>query len=267
MADAVSDKAVAPASTTEEAPFFRPARGDQLAHQRRFGLAYIVLAIGVGVAVGLGIVLVGRGSGHTASTGAKSFSPSQTGELGAKEIARYVGHKYRLATGGELVAVIGERPNFQNLQLFNYLIRPHDAQYPNDFKLFPVDNGIMYSMCGLGSTCAVSTADPTMRLLKREALELAYYTFKSDPAVDTVTTLLPPAQQTGLAVIFRRGQLAGLIQRPLSSYLPEHSTLKPGSVSDAELERIDLVEDQALFGYDTQLGPDGNPLLRLDPLR
>jgi hypothetical protein len=266
MADVVSDKAGTTSSPGEETSFFRPAQRDILVNQRRFGLAYVVLAIGVGVAVGLGIVLVGRGSHHAAATTAKTFTPTRSGELGAKEIARHVGHKYRLANGRELVAVVGERPNIQNAPLFNYLIRPHDARLQSDIDVLPVGNGIMYAMCGFGKNCGVSETGPTALLLKREALELAFVTFRSDAAVDTVTTLLPPSQQGSLAVVFQRSQLAQWIQQPLSNVLPERGPLKPGSVSDAEAQRIGLIEDAALYLYDAAQGGDGNAILRLDPL-
>lgn len=268
MAEVVSDETGrSPSAPAEPAPFIRPAQRDIVVNPRRFGVAYLVLAVGVGIAVGLGIVLLGRGGHHAAATTATTFKPTKSGELGAKEIARHVAHKYRLANGQELVGVIGERPNYQSLQLFNYLIRPHDAQYPNDVEPFPVNRGIMYSMCGFsGTTCGVAQTNATSELLKREALELAYETFKTDSTVDTVTTLFPPAAQTGVAVIFRRRQLAPLISQPLSKLLPEPGPFKPGSIGASELQRVDLIVAPSLYAYDTQLGPDGNPLLRLDPL-
>lgn len=269
MAEAVTrqTEAKAAAPVAEQAPFFRPARGEVLVNQRRFGVAYLLLAIGVGVAVGLAIVLAGRGSSHHAAAPAQAFRPSASGELGAKQIALHVGDEYRLANGDQIAGIIGERPNYQNLPLFNYLIRPHDAQYPNDVEAFSVGNGIMYSMCGFAtSSCGVRQTSSTTELLKREALELTLLTFKSDSSVSTVTTLMPPAQQTGVAVIFQRQQLASVLARPLQSVLPGHGPFKPGSTSATEQKRIDQLVGPALYTYDTQLGPDGNPILRLDPL-
>ena len=273
MADVVSEESAAPSPAQPEgSPFFRQKpTSDVVVNPRRFGLAYLVLAIGVGAAVGLAIVLIGRGSSHHAATPSQAFKPSKAGELGAKQIAHHVAHKYRLANGQELVPVIGERPNYQNLQLFNYEIRPHDAQYPNDFAIFPVDNGIMYSMCGFGQACsptATSTATgPTIALLKREALELAFDTFKTDSAVDTVTTLLPPANQTGLAIILRRSDLSSVLHKSLGAVLPGAGPFKPGSMSSDEISRVDFLVSPGIYTYDAQIGPDGNPVLRLDPLR
>jgi hypothetical protein len=263
VAEVVSEETRAPA----EEPAFRPPKRDIVVQQKRFGFAYFVLAVAVGIAVGLAIVLIGRGSSHHAST-AQGFKPAQSGELGAKEIARHVGVKYRAANGQPLVGVIGERPNIQNVPLFNYLIRPHDAQDPKkDIAVFPVDNGMMYTMCGFAtSSCSVAQNHATEELLKREALELAFVTFKDESDVDTVTTLLPPAQQTGIAVIFRRDQLSSVLGDPLSRLLPEAGPIKPGGMGSVEQDKIDLLVAPASYAYDTQVGPDGNPLLRLDPL-
>jgi hypothetical protein len=267
VADVVSEETGAPRPATPEEPLGR-SPGDIVVNQRRFGLAYFVLAIGVGVAVGLAIVLVGRSGSHHATPSAQGFKPTQSGELGAKEIARHVGVKYRRDNGDPLVGIIGERPNYQDAQLFNYLIRPHDAQNPSkDIVVFPVNDGIMYTMCAFATTsCAVAQNRPTSELLKREALELAFDTFKTDSSVDTVTTLLPPAHQTGVAVVFRRDMLSSVLGHPLSKLLPESGLVKPGGIGDTEQQQIDLLVAPALFAYDAQFGPDGNPLLRLDPL-
>jgi hypothetical protein len=267
MADVVSDKTgTTPSTSVEPAPLFRPTQHETLAHQRRFGLAYLVLAIGIGVAVGLAIVLIGRGS-HHATTKAATFTPGSSGELGAKQIALHIGQKYRLANGRQIVGVVGERPNIENAPLSNYLIQPRDAKYPNDIAVFAVGNGIMYSMCGFGKNCALGTDTAASELLlQREALELALNTFKTDSSVDTVTTLLPPIQQGTVAVIFRRSELARWIQQPLSRLLPGTGPLQPGSVSPAEAQRIGLIENSALYLYDAVRGPDGNAILRLDPL-
>jgi len=265
VAEIVSEEQRTPVE--EPGSLGRP-KSDVIVQQRRFGVAYFLLAIGVGVAVGLAIVLIGRDNGHHATTTTQAFKPTAGGELGAKEIARHVAHKYRLANGQQLVGVIGERPNYQNLSMFFYLIRPHDAQYPNDIKSFEVKNGIMYSMCAFATTsCSVAQDSATTQLLKRESLELAFTTFKTDSSVDTVTTLLPPASQTGIAIILSRNQLSSVLGQPMSKLLPGSGPIKAGSIKSAESEQIDLLVDQGLYSYDAQQGPDGNPILRLDPLR
>ncbi len=271
MAEVVSEETQHPAAAAPGAdkPFFRQTQREIIAHQRRFGLAYFLLAVGVGVAVGLGIVLVGRGSSHQRAAGASVFRATHTGELGAKEIARHVGQEYRESNGSQLVAVIGERPNYQDQPLQYYLIRPHDAQYPNDVGVFTVGNGIMYSMCGPGKDCAASATTATRAgatMLKREALELSFDTFKSDSSVQTVTTLLPPLSQSTLAIIFKRSDLGRWLSKPLSSILPRSAPIGPGKIPTDEAQRIDTIEAGAIYQYEAAQGPDGNPILRLDPI-
>jgi hypothetical protein len=270
VADVVSEGPGEQLSPKPEESFFRPkpAAKEIVVNPRRFGLAYFVLAVGVGVAVGLAIVLIGRGSSHHAAT-SEGFKPAQSGELGAKAIARHVDIKYRQADGSPIAAVIGQRPNYQGQPLSYYLIRPHDAQDPNhDIAIFTVGNGIMYTMCGFGKNCATSSAETPeeAQLLKREALELTMTTFKSDSSVQTVTTLLPPLPQGALAIIFKRSDLGGWIHKPLSALLPGSGTLKPGQIGNEEAQRIDTIEAGALYTYDAAQGPDGNPYLRLDPI-
>jgi hypothetical protein len=272
VADVVSDEGAAQVPAQPEgAPFFRPKpSSDVVVNPRRFGLAYLVLAVGVGAAVGLAIVLIGRGSSHHATTGLRAFRPTASGELGAKEIARHVAVKYRQSDGAQLAAVVGQRPNFQGQPLSYYLIRPHDAQNPNkDIALFTVGDGIMYAMCGFGKNCQTTTTESNSeaQLLKREALELTMTTFKSDSSVQTVTTLLPPIPQGSLAIVFKRSDLEGWLHKPMSDLLSNASTkLKPGQLGKSEVERVDLVEAGALYLYDAAQGPDGNAYLRLDPL-
>ena len=105
-------------------PFFRTSARDAAINQRRFGIAYLVLAIAVGVAVGLGIVLVGRGGSTSSARGPGGFAPRQQGELGAREIANQVMHEYKGEAGDDFVAVVGQRPSIQNVAIHDDLIRP-----------------------------------------------------------------------------------------------------------------------------------------------
>ena len=270
MAEVVSEERVpqTPVPTAEET-FFRRRQREMVVNQRRFGLAYLVLAIGVGVAVGLAIVLIGRGTSHPRASNATVFHPTQSGELGAKQIARHVGYEYRQANGDPIATVIGERPNYGYNPLLYYLIRPADAQYPSDIDVFTVGNGIMYSMCGTAANCAAETALASpdgATMFKREAFELSFDTFKTDSAVQTVTTLFPTLSQTHLAIVFKRSDLSRWLGSPLSHVLKASSPLKPGEISPSEAAMIDRIERGATYQYAPKQGSDGTTLLQLDPV-
>ena len=53
----------------------------------------------------------------------------------------------------------------------------------------------VYNLCGLGTSCAIAAGTPSLAgelLLRREALELALYTFRYIHGVDSVVAILPP---------------------------------------------------------------------------
>jgi hypothetical protein len=259
-------------AAAEPEPFFRPSPRQAAIHQRRFGLAYLLLAIGVGVAVGLGIVLIGRGSSSHTASGSAAFTPQQQGELGAREIAAHVGHEYRLPNGSDLVGVIGQRPSYQNVAMHDNLVRPSDAQNPKDVADLPIGNGIMFLLCGLGQNCSISGSPSPARtlLIEQEVLELALRTFKNDSDVQTVTALMPPtaaqpSRSQNIVAFFRRQDVAPLLGRPLSSTFTRRGPYEAGDVGQATVAAIQLYVDPALYLYRADYLPDGTPTLILDP--
>jgi hypothetical protein len=263
----------APATAAQSEPFFRPSKRDAAINQRRFGLAYIVLAIGVGVAVGFGIVLVGRGSSHSA-TGPAGFSPSLQGELGAKQIANHVMHEYKGAGGSDFVGVVGQRPSYQNVANHDDLVRPSDAQTPKDTRDIPIGNGIMYLMCGSGSNCTVAASGPATvartRLVEQEALELTLRTFKNDHDVQTVTVLMPPTSaQSGsgqdIMSLALRSDFQALIDKPLASVITRAGPYKEGDVSSTTATDIKVYLEPDMYTYRPDFLPDGTPTFIMDP--
>ncbi len=111
---------------------------------------------------------------------------------------------------------------------------------------------VAYNVCGLGTKqdCAMSGTATTNRmlLLRREALELALYTFRYIGGAQNVVVVLPPGHDTvtaggssgvmpvTAALAFVRGQLAPWLQLPLNRTLtqipPEVSQLGSWSKGD-----------------------------------
>jgi hypothetical protein len=270
----VSANGQADAHAAEPEPFFRPSARDMVINQRRFGIAYLVLAIGVGIAVGLGVVLVGRSGSNHSATGPAGFRADQHGELGAREIANHVMHEYKGTTGDDLVGVVGQRPSFQNVGMHDDLVRPSDAQTSQDTKDIQLGNGIMYLMCGSGKNCTITGSGPatTARtlLVEQEALELTLRTFKNDSAVKTVTVLLPPVSTTNgsgqdLVAVALRKDFAPLIDRPLSSTIDGAGPYGDGSVSKTTARAIRRYFEPDMYLYRADYLPDGTPTLILDP--
>ena len=145
-------------------------------------------------------------------------------------------------------------------------------------------NGLMFTLNGLGPKGSVRGGKPSEErhlFLRREALELALYTFRYVKDVDLVVALLPPKppekkkdgttatataedSQTQ-ALFFRPGDLEPQLEIPLRATIPA-STPRPETIPPSESRRIDALTRSNLFLASFQQGQDQKAFLVLDRL-
>jgi hypothetical protein len=254
-------------------------------YRRRFGLGYVALALILALA-GLATYFVWnetRGSDEPAvegrsGAGWSDFAPQFDGLLAAKEIARHVQGKYRLSSGRTAVAITAERPVVQEIPILFLFYQPATARFNNDTAVQDMGVGIQYSLCGAGPACSVAEGRPSperARWLRREGIELALFTFHYDPSVDHVLVYMPPtivtnaqgqqeAQQT--ALVFNRGQLQSELAKPLNDTIPQRDRfLVTDALSEDEADFLDAIAADSFFSFEFQQGPNGNPIIVLDP--
>jgi hypothetical protein len=120
-------------------------------------------------------------------------------------------------------------------------------------------------MCGTAEKCGLSQvgSEETVPLLRREALELAMYTFKYSKDVDSVVALLPPEGQTTGAIYLKRKNLADELSKPLGETLPQHKFLSYGGMSEVERARVLRLTGNHLYNSRFVQGPNGRTLLVL----
>src|SRR5207249_3936729 len=126
--------------------------------------------------------------GTTAEPGTAD-APMLTAEQ--PEITADVAHRYRLSeNGGPLVAVIAQKPEVtsgtQSIAIKFVAVRKA-PQSNTGIAVFGTTKTVDYTLCGLGAHCSIATGQATQtrgRLVRREALEAALYTFKFAPNVD-----------------------------------------------------------------------------------
>src|SRR5215211_2049114 len=173
-----------------------PSRADA-PYRSRFGLvlgALIGLAIAT-VAVGAA-VFVGTGGNNGAPDGWSGWKPeADSGVDAAKEIATHVGRNYLLADGNQIVGV-----QAGPLEVFNVPLEVALRTAPQGGNIDFIDGkGLMFTLNGLGPKGSIRGGKPSEErhlLLRREALELALYTFRYIDGVDEVVALLPPKPPT-----------------------------------------------------------------------
>ena len=181
--------------------------GEQRSHRRRFALAYLFLVILLGGAVAASVILLAK-PGHSSSSWS-TWRPTKTGTDGTRQIADYLGRRYRLPSGKQIVGVIATPPEVQNVPVAAIAIEPASSS-AGGIQIFPATGGTMYILCGLGQGCSVAEGKPSVaraQLLRREALELALYTFKYIPGSSSVVAFFPPKTgETAKYVLFFRKQ-------------------------------------------------------------
>jgi hypothetical protein len=273
MATDLTSGEAADITKPEVSPIDRPTLPQppgQRKHRARFVVIYGILALAL--AAGIAGVVVYANRSINPAPAWSSWKPSGGGLGAAKQIAAHVGGTYHLASGEQLVDVIAKplsvSPGNQQIP-FHYIIV--DQKGPND-PIFPVDpsNSMMYSLCGLGQSCAIAAGKPSIErgtLVRREILELALYTFKYVGSVEHVIAFMPPTpgKQPTTAVYLQRSDVEQELKLPLlrtlGSKVPLPTTIKPG-----EQQTIDTATQSRVFNFKLSQAQNGDALLVLAPL-
>jgi hypothetical protein len=240
----------------EPAPALEPKVG------RRFSFAYAVVA-GIFALGALGTVLVLAGFRPGVPPEWSAFRPAGDGVERAQSIADYVAPRYRLQDGNQLV-VVSARDAGVGGQQIQFLAVPTNDRYD------VIDGAatIAYEMCGLGERCSIRTGEPSAdrdRLLRREALEIALYTFKYVSGTDAVVFFMPPppGQDPTWALLFKRDEFASQLGRPIQRTLSEPVPDAAGLAASAERDMVEQLTEATRYSYEVR-DVNGAPVLVLN---
>lgn len=254
-----------------------PASQGPAPFRSRFGFAFGVLA-GLAICAAGALALLVGNSPDSGPALAENWSPwePETSRMaeGAQDIAEHVGLQYKLEGGEQLVQVSSSPLELQG-EAIGVAVRPQGSA----LELLEGD-GLLYILNGLGPNGTVATGEPTKkrgRLLMREALELALYSFRYLDDVTMVAVLLPqtPPESSSAqssasasqrrAVFYRPGDLLGELQVPLDQTLSA-KTPTPTTMAPAEAKRVDSLTLRNLFLASVQaLQADMNYLVLVEP--
>jgi hypothetical protein len=261
----------------------REERARKSGYRSRFGAIYFALAIVAGAGVGALVVLLARPDAAPDPAWSQ-WKPTGSETAKARQIADHVSKRYRIESGQQLaVALVGPpQVTASDGQAVNVPVRaiavlPDTStgqQEDSDVDVVNADGTLQFVLCGLGENCSIISGDPSEArhaLLRRQALELALYTFKYVDGVDSITVFLPPrpdAQTTGAAptaVYLPKGDVREELGRPLSKTL---SPVTPGigEIEQTELGTVNRITRPRLYGYQYQQAQDGSAVLVLSPI-
>jgi hypothetical protein len=252
-------------------PLAMPRVGATTPHRTRFLVTYALLGGAVAASV-VGLVFaLGATKSHHTTVAWSSWKPAK-GDTASmtKQIADHVGHRYRMAGGGQLVGVVASKPAVQDVQIKAIAVRSSPGSNSN-ISILPADKTEMFILCGLGSRCAIEKGKATTqrgRVLRRESLELALYTFKYVPGIDSIVAFLPPKPGSNptYTLFLRKSDLRNELKQPLHRTLTRLTAPTPTTTDPKETPVIDRLTLPSLFQYSLTQSQDGSAILVLDPL-
>ena len=106
--------------------------------------------------------------------------------------------------------------------------------------------------------------------MRREALEVALYTFKFVPSINAVVAFMPPAPgatQPTTLLYLQRADLKKQLSEPLSKTLPLADPPLPTSPDKQEAATIDRLTLPAVYKFQYQQLQDASALLVLNPFK
>ena len=253
-------------------------RARRVAYRNRFAAFFVVLAVVAGAGVGALLVLVGRGSPEPAPAWS-AWEPSGTADQRVAQIADHVSRGYRLPSGNPLVAITYQGPPVGKSEdgtlgaVRALAVRPDTTggrADANDIATLDARGTVQFNLCGLGKLCSIPEGKPSNargQLLRREALELALYSFKYVGGVDSALMLMPPRSdgKAQAAVFLTKGDVAAILGRPIDETLTAPLTPGVGEIQLDEQSAIDRVTLPRLYEYDWLSAQDGTLVTVLTP--
>jgi hypothetical protein len=250
---------------------------DSTRYTGRFIAAYAALGIVFAASV-FGVLAFTIGNPTKKSSPAWSEWKPKSGSVASmtEQIANHVAPRYVSSEGGgQLVAVTSSGPfitnNNDKIALTALAIRKAPQSDVGIKVIYDTSKTRLYSLFGLGEGGAISGGTPSAqrgRLLRREALETALYTFKFVPSVDAIIAYMPAAPgATTLNVLYlEKDQLKEQLSQPLKKTLPLKTPPLPDDENLAEKATIDKLTLPNLFSYEYAAVPSGGAAMILDPV-
>jgi hypothetical protein len=131
---------------------------------------------------------------------------------------------------------------------------------------------MMYILCGAGRSCAIREGKASTyrgAILRREALELALYTFAYVKQTKSVVVFFPPkkGQKLAFALFFVRSEFDSELKQPLRRTLSAPVPIRtlPGELNSAERARIDDLTGRRVFRFEIDQSRSGGTILVLAP--
>ena len=247
----------APTPTAPTPPSTGRASGTGL--EFRFALLYGGLAT-VLIASIVGVFLIARQPTPPPPPAWSTWRPA-AGSTASMEtaITNHVAAQYKLnKAGAPLVAIVPSAPEGTHgttvtpVSTIGFLSSATASSCCT--RVVATTGNLQDQFCGLGTACAITRGTASLtrgRLVRREALELALYTFKYVPSVNAMIAYMPPVPgaKTFTMLYLERSNLQPELARPLTKTLPLATPPLPTSPDPLEKKTIDNLTLPVEFSF------------------
>jgi hypothetical protein len=241
---------------------------------RRFSLAYLALAAVFGAAIGAFIVVLERPAPKPPPPWSSWQPTAEDPGARQQQISKYVAALYHLTSGNKLVNVIAGGPGGPDNPIDAVAIARtlSPTQRSDIYSVITSDKTALYNLCGDGTKprCSIKEGKPSKArgsVLRREALELALYTFRYIDGVDSVVAFFPPSKggKATFAFFFVKEAFKDQLHAPLRLTLPQAEAPLPGKLSASEQKTVDALTFPREFRFAVRNGQNGTLVLVLVP--
>ncbi|MEP6910953.1 MAG: hypothetical protein ABI896_11055 [Actinomycetota bacterium] len=256
MADVVEKKAGA-------RPVPLPVARREGKYSRRFAVVQLLVMVLFAGLLALFALLISRSGSHESWS---SFKPSGGETFGrAQNVANYVAPRY--ISNGAPLAVVQAQPLVYKEAVVDgiaFLRAPAQGVGSPYTQFETASKTMLYVFCGAATGCGLPNPGIDVTpLLREESLELALYTFKYFPGINSVVTLLPPDRNRHPALLLRRRKLTAELEKPLAATLPKRDRITVASITDVEAVTVQQLTESSIFLSSFQQTPNGHTLLLL----
>ena len=259
---------------TKAAPAPAPVPDQRGIFGFRFALLYGALTAVLVVAI-VGVVVVASRPGPPKPKPWSSWKP-QSGSVTQDDAGdrRPLAPRYKAnAAGDQLVAVLPGDPEVTRgtkvtkISAIGFLRSATATQFD---RVVATSGNVQDQFCGIGSACSIGkgTANAQReRLVRREALEVALYTFRYVPQVNAVIAYMPPpsGSQPSTLLYLERSNLKAELKSPLAKTLPTDPPPRAGEPDRKESAAIDRLTIPVEYSFQFQSLNDGTEALVLTP--
>jgi hypothetical protein len=243
-----------------------------LSVKRRFSLAYLVLAALLGVAIGTFVVLVERPAPKPPPPWS-AWRPTDADRTAQQQqIAAHVEAQYHLNSGKKLVQVVVRDPATSATPIREVAVARtlNPTQTSDVYAVIDSNKTAMYILCGYGPKCSIKGGKPSVArgaVLRREALELALYTFRYVANTDSVVAFFPPKKGEDLTHVyfFDKTAFGHQLHMPLRRTLPSVTAPVPGRFTPGERRIVDALTVRRQFRFAVKPERGGGNVLVLAP--